>query len=425
MLSSEDRGQFECLDIKSKLPHKILTLDKIAYKSSDNECRMILPDLVEDAVTYIKEEVKDYHFDREVKEELRISMSQSSVHKTLVSRRYVFLQDFPMSHAALKPRYGCEIIQDNSCAVYIGVISEWKNVVIGLSRSCHRLILPSLLRLLTSKDSCVSDKTLKQCISKLMSFEKTHDQYALYSAMKALAKYNPRSSPAVNCHVLDQLHDKCSDESKDARVHLVLDYIVSSIELNLLHYPLVRRRSPEVSKLLAVDSPLLHRLIQDTKNGCLEGKSCDVKTLALLQRTVTAVGMSSHWFIDRLVSKLYQLYRCMCDVRDRQQLLVSIAQPRLRAKLVEQILSARCSSSYVHRSGNQCLTADSVRVMASLLPVWLQASSHSGAVGNTADQTEEFLSLVVTYVESNLHIHKRKSVTIGSNYVMFLAYLIH
>ena len=373
-------------------------MDGFVRKFYTCEHPLVLPDLEEDtSIKSVKQEPEDY---QEVKHS-PASVRQLVVNKRLISRRYVFLRDFPASHAALKTFCGSENVQDNSNAAFISVFSNWKNEVIDLSCSTHHLILPSLLRLLTSNDCAVSDQTLKRSIRRLMTYKKTCHLYALYSAMKALAAFHPRSSPAVNCHILDRLPEKRSDETESVRVLLVLDYIVSCIELELLHYPMVRHRSREVSKLLAVDSPLVRRLIHETEN-----RSSNVKTLALLQRAVAAVGMSDNWlFIDRLVTKLYRLYRHIRRVRDRHRLLESIAKPQLRSKLAEYILGERCSS-YICRSSKQFLTINNVHALSSLLAKWLDASSSSAAIGNAADQIEEYLSVVVTYVESNLHIHK-------------------
>jgi len=373
-------------------PQKQLYLDRCFPKFHTNEYDLVLPDLEEDVPTkrIKKEPVEDHQCYQEV-------MPRLLAHKQLVSRRYVSVPDFPASHAALKAAYGSENVRDNSTAAFISVFSSWKNEVIDLSCSTHRLMLPALLRLLTSNDCSVSDQALKQSIRTLTTYKKTYHLYALYSAMKALAAFHPKSSSAVNCHILDKLPEKRSDESESFRVFLVLDYIVSCIELELLHYPMVRHRIREVSKLLAVDSPLVRRLIHETENRC-----SDVKTVALLQRAVSAVGMSDNWlFIDRLVRKLYRLYRHIRHTSDRHQLLASIAKPQLRSKLAEHILCERCCS-YVSRPSRQFLTRDSVCALSSLLPEWLDNSS----IGTTSDQIEEYLSVVVTYVESNLHIHR-------------------
>ena len=399
--------RFEDLHLCERHNHsqKQLSLDTVVYKFHVNEHAFILPDLEdkEEKPTVRKEVEEDYQSDRYFQEAKQhtVSVPRFSVHKRLVSRRCVFSQDFPASHAALKAFCGSVTLQDNSNAAYIGVFSNWKNEVVDLSCFTHCLTLPSLLRLLTSSDCGISDQALKQCICRLRTYKNMRHLYALYSAMKALAAFHPRCSPAVNGQILDKLPEKRSNEIDNTRIHLVLDYIVSCIELELLHYPLLRHRSREVSKLLAVDSPLLHRLIQETEN-----RSSDVKTMALLQRAVAAVGTSDKWlFVDRLVSKLFRLYRRVRSVPDRQRLLASIAKPQLRLKLVECILSSRCRS-YVRRPSKQFLSTDSVRALSSLLSEWLDVSSSSTVIGTVADQIEEYLAVVITYIESNLHIQK-------------------
>jgi len=385
-------------------PEKQLTLDKIVYKYHINNCTHVLPDLEEDMpieVRSVKKEADEDYLSFEEAKQCAVSLPQFPVHKRLVSRRYVFMKDFPASHAALKPFYGSELVQDNSSAVYISIFSKWKNEVVDLIFSTQHLVLPSLLRLLSGSDCGISDQALKKSMHRLMTFKNTRHLYALYSAMKALAAFHPRSSRAVNCHLVEELPKGRSRNVESLRDHLVLDYIISCCELELLHYPMVRRRSLEVSKLLAVDGALLRRLIQDTEDRC-----SDVKTLALLQRTVSAVGMSDKWLsIDRLVSRLYQLYRRIRCVRDRQRLLASIAKPQLRLKLVECILTARCCG-YVRQPSKQFLSTDSVTALSLLLSEWLHAGNSSAAIGNTADQIEEYLAIVVTFLESNLHIHK-------------------
>ena len=356
-----------------------------------------LPDLEEDTPIIVKSDTKnaseDCWFFQEVKQ-----WTVSVPDRQLVSRRYVYLQDFPASHAALKPSYSSEILQDNSTAAYVGVFSKWKNEIVDLSCSTHHLTLPSQLRLLASSDCGISDQALRHSIRNIMSYKNTCHLYALHSALKALSALHPRSSRAVNCHILDRLSDKSADETENVRVHLVLDYIISCAELELLHYPMIRHRGPELSKLLAIDSPLVYRLIQE-----IEKRSSDAKTVAILQRAVAAVEMSYNWpFIDRLVSKLYHLYRHIRSVHYRQRLLASVARPQLRLKLVERILSERCG--HVHR---QFLTADSVTALSSLIYKWLDSSKFTTAtVGNTADQVEEFLAVLVIYVESSLCVHK-------------------
>jgi len=322
-----------------------------------------------------------------------------SVHRRLLSRRYVFLKYFPSSHAALKPFCGSvKMVQDNSHAAYVGTFSTWKNIIIDLSRATiSRLILPSLLRLMTSKECGISDQVLKQCIYGLRSYKNPAHLYALYSAMKALVTFHPRSSQAVNCHILEKLSKKRSDNVEHVRLYLILDFIVSYAELELLHYP-NRHRIQEVSKMLNFDSPLVLRLIQETEN-----RNGDIMVLALLQRAVAAVTMSNK-YTDRLVSKLYRLYRHIRHVSDRQQLLASIAEPRLRLKVAECILNARCNDDVLLLS-EQCLTTDSVFSLTSLLAKWLQARK-SVVIGSTTDQIEEYLSVLVTYVESSLHIQK-------------------
>jgi len=323
-----------------------------------------------------------------------------SAHRRLVSRRYVFLKHFPSSHAALKPFCGPEIGRDNSNAEYVGTFSTWKNEIIELSSATiSRLILPSLLHLMTTKDCSISDQVLKQCICRLMSLKKPAHLYALYSAMKALATFHPKSSQAVNCHILENLSKKRLTCVEHIRVYMILDFVVSYAELELLHYP-VRHRSQEVSKMLNFDSPLVLRLLQET-----EKRSSDVMMLALLQRAVVAVAVSNK-YVDRLVSQLYRLYRHIRCVCDRQQLLTSIAEPRLRLKVTESILRARCDVDVLPPS-QQCLAADSIYVLTSLLPKWLQCRK-SVVIGSTTDQIEEYLSVLVTYVESNLHNHIQK-----------------
>lgn len=359
-----------------------------------------LPDLEEDRPVTIKSDTKnaseDCWFFPEVKQ-----CTVSVPDRQLLSRRYVYLQDFPASHAALKPSYGSEILQDNSSAAYVGFFSKWKNEIVNLSCSAHHLTLPSQLRLLASSDCGISDQALRHSIRVLMAYNNTCHLYALHSAMKALSAIHPRSSRALNCHVLDRLSDKSSDETDHVRVKLVLDYIVSSVELELAHYPMVQHRGLEVSKLLAIDSPLVRRLIQETEKRC-----SDAETVAVLQRAIAAVEVSDKWlFVDRLVSKLYHLYRHIRNVHYRQRLLASVVRPQLRLKLVERILSERCG--HVHRLPRQFLTTDSVTTLSSLLYKWLDSSKFTtAAVGNTADQVEEFLAVLVTYVESSLHIHK-------------------
>jgi len=321
-------------------------------------------------------------------------------HRRLISRRYVFLEHFPSSHAALKSFCGSVVAQDNSNAEYVGTFSNWKNVVIDLSCSTNsHLILPSLLRLITSKDCGISDQALKLCIHGLMSYQKPSDLYALYSAMKALVTFHPRSSQAISCHILENLPKRRSDSIEHIRVYLILDFIISYAELELLHYPKAgHHRSREVGKMLNFDSPLLLRLIEETEN-----RSSDVSLLALLQRAVAAVA-KSNVYVDRLVSQLYRLYRRIRCVCDRQQLLSSIAEPRLRLRVAESILRARCDCDVLLPSQN-CLSTDSVYVLSSLLTKWLQ-SRKSVVVGNTTDQIEEYLAVLVTYLESSLCIHE-------------------
>lgn len=322
-----------------------------------------------------------------------------SVHKRLVSRRYVSSKHFPSSHAALKPLFGAEMVKDNSNAAYVGTFSNWKNVIIDLSCSTNRLTFPSLLRLMTTKDCGMSDQVLTQCIDGLMSYKKPCHLYALYSAMKALLAFHPRSSEAVNCHILKNLSKNRSDSVEQIRVYLVLDFIVSYAELELRHYPKVRCRGRELGKMLSFDSPLVRRLIQETENG-----SGDVLTLALLQRAVAAVAVSNR-YTDPLVPKLYRLYRHVRHVGDRQQLLATIAEPRLRLKVAETVLSASCDSDIL-RPSDQCLAADNVYALCSLLTTWLQARRSSVVIGDTSDQIEEYLAVVLTYVESTLHVQK-------------------
>ena len=387
-------------------PQKQLSLDRFVHRLSVelhvNQRDLVLPDLEEDSssINVKREPNEDYHYDYQEVKQYKATVPQALAHKRLVSRRYVCLQELPASHAALKTVHGSENVQDNSNSIFVSIFPIWKNELVNLGRSTRRF--PSLVRLLTNDDCAVSDQTLKQCIRSLMSCKKTNDLYALYCTLKALAAFHPRSSSAVNCHILDKLQEKRSAKTKDVRDILVLDYIVSCIELELLHYPMVRHRSREVSKLLAIDNPLVHRLVHETeKNGC-----SDVKTLALLQRAVAAVGQADKWlFIDRLVTKLYRLYRHTQCVRDRHQLLASVAKPLLRSKLAKHILSVRCRS-FTCPLSKQFLSTDNVHKLCLLLPEWLDADSSSAAVGNTTDQIEEFVSVVVTYLESNLHIHK-------------------
>lgn len=349
-----------------------------------------------------KEPPEDRRYIQEVKP---IAVSVACRRRRLISRRYASLPDLPTSHAALKPFYGSEMLQDNSGAVQLRVFTQWKNSVVDLGCSTHHLTLPSVLRLMASSECGISDQALKQCICNLMTCKNTSQLYALYSAMKALSASYPRTSPAVNCRVVDRLQrlsDKRRDETENTQVCLVYDYIVSCVELELLHYPVVHRRGQEVSKLLAVDSPLVLSLIQETRNW-----HSDMKTVLLLQRAITAVGMSDKWlFIDRLVSRLYRLYRDIRSVCGRQRLLASVAKPELRLKLVERIVSERCGGHDIPRLSKQFLTRDFVTAVSSLLPDWLQYSSSSADVSNTADLVEEFLAVIVTYVESYLHIHK-------------------
>jgi len=399
---------FQLFEIPS--PQKQLFLDRFVHKLPVGlhikKCDFVLPDLEEEPplIESVKKEPKDdfcydYRSHEEVKQ-YKATVPQTLQRKRLVSRRYVYLQEFPASHATLKTVPGSENVQDNSNSVYVSVFPIWKNELVNLGRSTYRF--PSLVRLLTNDYCAVSDQTLKQCIRKLTSCKKMTDVCALYSTLKALAAFHPRSSPAVNCHILDKLPEKSADETKSVRDILVLDYIVSCAELELLHYPMVRHRDRELSKLLAIDSPLVRRLMHETEqSGC-----SDVKRLALLQRAVVAVGQSDKWlFIDKLTTKLYRLYRHTRSVQDRHQLLSSVAKPLLRSKLARHILSERCSS-FTSTPLKQFLSRDSVCMLCSLLPEWLNASSSSAAVGNTTNQVEEFLSVIVTYLESNLHIHK-------------------
>ena len=389
-------------------PQKQLTLDGSVHKfhtNTDNYA-WVLPDLEEDNSNLIKsvrkEPEEDYRCYQEAKQCTdSVPHLPVMVHKRVVSRRYVFVPDFPGSHAALKTFCGSESVRDNSSAVYAGVFSNWKNEMIELSCSTHRTRLPSMLRLMTSNDCGISDQAVKQSIRRLMTYKKTSHLYALYSAMKALAAFHPRSISAVSSHILDKLPEKRSEEPESTRGLLILDYIVSCVELELLHYPMIRQRCREVSKLVAIDSPLVRRLTHETENRC-----GDIKTLALLQRAVAAIGMSDKWlFINQLVTKLYRLYRHIRHVPDRHQLLASIAKPQLRAKLAEYILVERCCS-YVRPPLKQFLTIDSVRALSALLSEWLGANSSSAAIGKTTDQVEEYLSVVLTYMESNLHVHK-------------------
>jgi len=397
----------------SQKQRKQLALDRVAFKFHGNEYTHALPDLEESTSVNVesvkKEADEDFQYFQPAVKQFTIPASKLSVHSRLVSKRYVFLQDFPASHAALKPFCGPIVFQDNSNATYIGYFCNWKNAIIDVSCSTHCLTLPTLLRQLTSNDCGISDQALKQSIRMLVTFNNTCHLYALYSAMKALAAFHPRSSQAVNCYILDKLPEKRSCDLENVRVCLVLDYIISCVEYELLHYPMVRHHIREFSKLLDIDSPLVSSLMHATENNC-----SDMKTVALLQRAVNAVGMSDKWlFIDRLASELYQLYRHIRCVRERQRLLASVATPQLRLKLIECILSARCCS-YVRRPSKLFLTIDRVRALSSLLCEWLQSSSSSTAVGNSADQIEEYLAVVLTYVESNLHIHKGLLLNVGS-----------
>jgi len=361
----------------------------------------ILPDLDDDCFELMDsrdfEECDQSNFTVPVSQ-----VSKVSVHRRLVSCRYVFLQHLPASHSALMPSFGSTLFRDNSHARFVRVYSHWQNQILDLSSSTHRLILPALLRLFTSSSCAMSDKAVKQSIHRLKSYKKPQHLYALYCAMKAVILFCPRTSKAVNCHIFEKLPEKRTRDIENLQISLVLDYIVSSIELDLLHYPMVRQRSHDVSKLLAVDSPLIAQLILET-----ETQGGDVKTLALLQRAVAAVSAcdKKRLFIDRLVSKLYRLYQRMVCVGDRLRLLASVAEPHLRLKLVELILTSRCSS-YVRRPPKQFLTADNASSLSCLLHEWLQGSALSKADGTTADWVEEFLAVIVTYVECNLHIHK-------------------
>jgi len=349
------------------------------------------------AVKYVKQESeRDDDF-----QDIKPCTVLLTVPRRLVSRRYVFLKHFPSSHAALKPFCGSVMVQDNSNATCVSTFPNWKNVIIDLScSSSHRIILPCLLRLMTTKNCGMSEQVFKHCIHGLMSYKKPDHLYALYSAMKALVTFHPRSSQAVGCHILENLSKKRTTKVEHIRVYLILDFIVSYAELELLHYPRARHRSREVSRMLNFDSPLILRLILET-----EIRSSDVTMLALLQRAVAAVAMSNK-YNDRLVSQLYRLYRHIRHVGDRQQLLASIAEPRLRLKVAENILSARCDSD-VRLPSDQCLTADSVyALLSSLLTKWLQSRKSSLVVGHTTDQIEEYLAVVFTCVESNLHIQK-------------------
>ena len=250
-----DSCHFDCVQFRERpcaaWPQKQLHLDRCFHKFHTNEYDFVLPDLEEDISTkYVKKEpVEDNQCNQDVKQCTASMMPRLLAHRQLVSRCYVFVPDFPASHAALKTAYGSERVWDNSNATFVSVFSNWKNEVIDLSCSAHRLMLPSLLRLLTGNDCAMSDQALKQSIRMLTTYKKTYHLYALYSAMKALAAFHPKSSPAINCHILDKLPEKRSDESESFRVLLVLDYIVSCIELELLHYPMVRHRSRELSKL--------------------------------------------------------------------------------------------------------------------------------------------------------------------------------
>jgi len=356
------------------------------------QSKTYLPDLDLDSGDMPVTQQEDAIDDKPEIKRCRLSLSVS---KRLVSRRHVSLHSYPSSHAALKPL--CGVAEDNSSAVYIKTFANWKNMIVDLSCFTQRALLPSLLRLMSNSDCGMSDEAVKQCIQQLTRYKKPAHLFGLYSALKSLAAFHPRCSRSVNCRVLEKLPEKRTHGADNLRVYLILDYIVSCVELDLLHYPMAHSRSREVSNMLDVESSLLRRLIHETEN-----RIGDAKMLALLQRAVAAVGIYDKWlFVDRLVSKLHRLYRHIRRVRDRQRLMSSIADPQLRLKLAECVLSARCHSD-VRRLPGQFLTADSVCFLSSLLSNWL----HTTSVSNADDQIEEYLAVVVTYLETNLHLHR-------------------
>ena len=397
-------GGFHFVDIPFQFsehwyPLKQLDLNRFVQKFDEQEHFPVLPDLEDDEPVEVT--IKNEEQVTDSKQcTLPASQLTVAVHRHLVSRRYVYSTSIPSSHAALKPFCGSVKNQDNSNAAYIRHTANWKNEVMVLSSFTQHLTLPLLLRILTSNNCGLADHTVKQCMQRLSSYRNAFHLYALYSAMKALTAFHPRSSQAVNSCIVEKLPEDTTDDIERTRIQLVLDYVVSSVELHVLHYPLLQHR--ELNRLFSVDSPLIQRLIAEAeKDGCT-----DVKILALLQRALNAVGTSDKWrSVDRLTSKLYRLYRRTHRLHSRQQLLTTVAAPQLRLKLAESVLGARCCS-YVHQPSKRFLTADNMRALSSLLSEWLHPSSLSHAVGSIDNQVEEYLAVLVTLVECNLHLQK-------------------
>jgi hypothetical protein len=319
----------------------------------------------------------------------------------LRSRRYVSPAHGLSSHSALKHSYNSQNTRDNSSAKPVYRLSSDSELLIRTVQYDVEL-LPNMIRQLTLSTELPGDLT-QVWLLQLATSEGRH-AVALYESIKQRVLYNP----PVNLHIdVDCVLKSMRDQSE--KIHslsksLIAEYIISIIELQLLHYHINRTRANALNSVTSVDSSFFKWL-----SSMATTTQCDVDVLYFLQRTVAAAGIIASK-LGRCTDEVPAALMCIYEANDhplgRSRLISTICHPHHRFSVSRQLLLGRCTDKSSSSSTVNCL--------ADVVPAYLGSRFDSDVVkqstacgrGSLGERVEDFLALLVTAVESFINMRR-------------------
>jgi hypothetical protein len=316
------------------------------------------------------------------------------------SRRYISLPHNLSSHSALKHYYNSQNVRDNTEAKPVGCLNG--DYMFRAVQS-HVNLLTDMIQQLSINTEVPASIT-QSWLQKLAT-SKSRDAVALYSAIKLRALYNPppKLDIDVDC-VLKVMCDQIRPVDCFNKI-LVTDYIVSVVELQLLHYPHGRTYRKLLNSTLSVDSSFLKWLLLMTRSS----SQCESDFLHFLQRTAVAISTAaarSSSQSDGVTASLLCVYEAMDNSPARSRVLLTTSLPLQRFNLSRQLLIGRCT--------DRGHFVQAVHNLPDIAPVYLGERCSSCIVqqaiacgnGTMSDRIEDFVALIVTAIESFINMRR-------------------